>query len=108
MPFKIIRNDITKVKADAVVNTANPEPIVGSGTDYAVRYKNNVNIGKATVIVKGVGKYTGTARGSFTIKPKKVSGLKVKAGRKQLTATWKQARGGVTVAAAMERVELSF
>ncbi len=36
MPFQIIRNDITKVKADAIVNTANPKPTVGSGTDSAV------------------------------------------------------------------------
>ena len=36
MAFKIIRNDITKVHADAIVNTANPLPIVGSGTDTAV------------------------------------------------------------------------
>ena len=36
MPFKIIRNDITKVGADAVVNTANPEPQYGSGTDAAI------------------------------------------------------------------------
>lgn len=36
MPFKIVRNDITKVKADAIVNTANPEPVCGSGTDLAV------------------------------------------------------------------------
>lgn len=36
MPFSIIRNDITKIKADAIVNTANPEPIVGSGTDSAI------------------------------------------------------------------------
>ena len=36
MPFQIIRNDITKVKADAVVNTANPMPVVGSGTDSAI------------------------------------------------------------------------
>lgn len=36
MPFKIIRNDITKVKADAIVNTANPSPIVGEGTDYLI------------------------------------------------------------------------
>lgn len=34
MPFEIIRNDITKVKADAIVNTANPKPIYASGTDY--------------------------------------------------------------------------
>ena len=36
MPFQIIRNDITKVKADAIVNTANPKPCIGSGTDSAI------------------------------------------------------------------------
>ena len=36
MPFHIIRHDITKVKADAIVNTANPKPVIGSGTDSAI------------------------------------------------------------------------
>lgn len=36
MPFQIIRNDITKVKADVIVNTANPKPVIGSGTDSAI------------------------------------------------------------------------
>ena len=36
MPFQIIRDDITKVKADAIVNTANPNPCVGAGTDSAI------------------------------------------------------------------------
>lgn len=36
MPFQIIRYDITKVKSDVIVNTANPYPIIGSGTDSAV------------------------------------------------------------------------
>ena len=36
MPFQIIRNDITKVEADAIVNTANPHPVIGRGTDTAI------------------------------------------------------------------------
>ena len=36
MPLQIIRNDITKVVADAIVNTANPRPIIGNGTDSAI------------------------------------------------------------------------
>ena len=36
MSFKILRNNITKVPADAIVNTANPMPAVGRGTDTDV------------------------------------------------------------------------
>ncbi len=36
MAFKIVRNDITKMKVDAIVNTANEEPIYSSGTDTAI------------------------------------------------------------------------
>lgn len=36
MPFQIIRADLTKVHADIIVNTANPKPVIGSGTDSAV------------------------------------------------------------------------
>ena len=39
MPFSIIRNDITAVTADAIVNTANPRPVIGSGTDSAIHAK---------------------------------------------------------------------
>ena len=38
MPFYIIRNDITKVHSDAIVNTANPEPVYAGGTDAAIYY----------------------------------------------------------------------
>ena len=33
MPFQIVRNDITKMQVDAIVNTANPFPGYGSGID---------------------------------------------------------------------------
>ena len=36
MAFQIVRNDITKITADAIVNTANPEPTFMAGTDAAV------------------------------------------------------------------------
>ena len=36
MPFEIVRNDITKMQVDAIVNSANPMPVVGLGTDSAI------------------------------------------------------------------------
>ena len=39
MPFKIVRNDITHMAVDAIVNTANPKPVVGSGTDSMIHSK---------------------------------------------------------------------
>ena len=36
MPLQIIRNDIAKIEADAIVNSANHEPIIGKGSDGAI------------------------------------------------------------------------
>ena len=39
MPFAIVRNDIVLMRADAIVNTANPRPVVGAGTDAQIHKK---------------------------------------------------------------------
>lgn len=36
MPFQIIRNDLTKMQVDAIVNTTNPNPSVGYGVDMGI------------------------------------------------------------------------
>ena len=39
MPFEIVRNDITNMRVDAIVNSANPRPVVGLGTDSTIHEK---------------------------------------------------------------------
>lgn len=36
MPFEIVRNDIINMDVDAIVNTANPRPVIGAGTDARI------------------------------------------------------------------------
>ena len=36
MPFEIVRNNIVNMYVDAIVNTANPKPIIGTGVDSAI------------------------------------------------------------------------
>ena len=39
MPFAIVRNDITKMRVDAIVNSANPKPVIGCGVDAGIHQK---------------------------------------------------------------------
>lgn len=47
MPFAIVRNDIAHMAVDAIVNTANPKSVVGSGTDDAIHQKAGLGLFKA-------------------------------------------------------------
>lgn len=47
MPFEIVRNDITNMQVDAIVNTANPRPVVGWGVDAGIHKKAGPELLKA-------------------------------------------------------------
>lgn len=47
MPFEIVRNDIIKMRVDAIVNTANPSPVIGLGVDSAIHEKAGIELLKA-------------------------------------------------------------
>lgn len=66
-------------------------------TDYNLLYKNNIKVGTASVVITGVGKYTGTATKTFTIIPKGtiISG-KIAAKTKGFTAKWKKQPKSIT------------
>ncbi len=44
MPFEIVRNDIVNMDVDAIVNTANHKPVIGSGTDAGIHHKAGKNL----------------------------------------------------------------
>ncbi len=64
MPFQIIRNDITRVKADAIVNTANPEVLIGDGVERAI-----YEAAGSADLLKAREKIGGLAPGEVAISP---------------------------------------
>ena len=61
-----------------------------SGTDYTASYKNNKNVGKATVTITGKGDYSGTVTKTFKINPKGTSVAKLTKAKKAVTVKWKK------------------
>ena len=43
--------------------------LLRAGSDYTVSYRNNVNVGEATLTIQGKGKFTGKASRTFRIEP---------------------------------------
>lgn len=61
-----------------------------AGTDYILVLSGNVNVGTATITIKGKGAYGGTIKKTFDIIPKGTKILKLKKGKKKATVTWKK------------------
>lgn len=62
--------------------------ILKNGTDYTVKYTNNVNVGLATVKITGKGLYAGTLTKTFKILPKGTDIVKVTGKKGGFSASW--------------------
>ena len=71
--------------------------ILKNNLDYTLSYKNNINIGEASITINGKGKYTGSKTISFNIIPSQVNKLKAKSQKeKEITLKWSKNGGNVT------------
>ncbi|MBP3884645.1 MAG: CAP domain-containing protein, partial [Olsenella sp.] len=61
---------------------------LAEGRDYELSYSNNVDAGKASVTVTGVGDYKGEIAKSFTIMPRDLSGAEVSVASRQTYTGW--------------------
>ncbi len=75
------------------------------GIDYTIEYKNNINVGRASVTISGIGDYRGKRFSSFYILPGQVKAKKLTSKKKSVTFTWaKDAQtGGYTVQLALNK-----
>lgn len=97
-PASVSNAVITGVKDKVYTGKALTQAItvkVGSkkleaGTDYTESYKNNKNVGTATLTIKGKGNYTGTATAKFKIIPQGTTISSMTAGKKSFTVKWKK------------------
>lgn len=107
---KSLRTDISTLKFGKISNKAytgkalKPAVIIRdgkkklvNGIDYTVTYKNNKNIGTATVTITGKGEYKGTKTLKFKIVPPKTTLTakpgKISGGWNRATLSWKKSAG---------------
>ena len=72
MPFEIVRNDITNMCVDAIVNTANPRPVIGSGTDSMIHEKAGPDLLAARQKVGDIDRGRAVITPAFNLKAKYV------------------------------------
>ena len=72
MPFEIVRNDITKIKADAVVNSANPHVFIGHGVDSAIHTAAGTELFEARKAIGDIPVGSAVATPAFNLNAKYV------------------------------------
>lgn len=115
--FNIVAKNISKLKISNIPNQKYtgyylyPDVTIKNGNetlskygDYLVSYSNNRNIGKAKVIIKGIGDYTGTVTKTFNIIGENISNAKISSIKNQ-AYTGKAIKPAVTVKYGYETLE---
>lgn len=72
MPYEIVRNGITRMEVDAIVNTANPFPVIGSGTDHAIHKEAGPELLQARKKIGGIAIGQSVAMPAFLLHAKYV------------------------------------
>ena len=92
-----VKTSKTKVysgsKVETDVNIYNGKYKLRKGVDYTLTYKNNVNVGTATVIIKGKGVYKGSKKAYFNIIPKRPEFYDPDTNGKRVTLSWRAVQG---------------
>ena len=78
----------TGAKIAPAVKVNDGSKVLKKGIDYTVSYSNNVNVGTATIKIRGKGKYNGTVTKTFSIIPKGTTIKKLNSGTSAFTASW--------------------
>lgn len=98
--FNIVSKEISKLSFNSLsdsnytgknitkeIKVMDEKYTLAEGTDYTVTYKNNKNVGTATVIIKGIGNYKGTKKFTFKINAVNISNVKI-SGIKSMRIYW--------------------
>ena len=103
--FKIYKRKLSTVS----ISTVSSKPYTGSyikptltlkyngntltkGVSYKLGYKNNKNIGLATITITGIGNYTGTRTRTFKIIPRKTTISTASFSGKKITLKWNKVK----------------
>ena len=70
MPFEIVRNDISAMEVDAIVNTANPKPVVGAGVDSAIHERAGQGLLEARRRIGEIAVGTSAVTAGYNLKAK--------------------------------------
>ena len=81
------------------VTVKNGKTTLKKDTHYTLSYKNNKNVGKATVTITGKGAYNNKVTKYFYINPAPVTSLNAKAYAAKVTLPWKASKSATASAA---------